>query len=280
MARKRPSRHFYTRVMQVMAGQIMQIITIVFHCFAFLGALTGSLFPSYDVLSSIVSSFAEIIAGLYGITMASYTFFLSRIDSLAAANPTLDAVTDSIKLRFKRLIWAITFHVTMTLFTTMLLMYLMPPEAALWLFFYRLFCNEFILSVISSILLILGYSILVIDPNCLEKEARKLKKNLSPREEPAGSAVEFLSLYRRIEGCCQEMLPEAVRQTHLGSNFQITLPLLLELHPDLEPLYPTLQRVYQYYACTINAGTLAVSEEMCTIARWVLEQLNAPAEIQ
>ena len=67
-----------------------------------------SLFPSADALMSIVSTCAEIIAGLYGITLAGYTFFLSRIDALMTTDATLDYIVGSVKMRFKSLIWYIT----------------------------------------------------------------------------------------------------------------------------------------------------------------------------
>ena len=72
-------------------------------------------------MASIVSTCAQIIAGLYGITTAGYTFFLSRIDALMASDKTLDYIVISIKNRFKHLIWYITFSVMMTLmFSSML----------------------------------------------------------------------------------------------------------------------------------------------------------------
>ena len=124
---------------------------------------------------NIVGTFAEIIAGLYGITMAGYTFFLSRMDGLTTTDTTLDFIVDSVKKRFKKLVWYITANVIMVLFTSIVLMYSPIPTTDRHLFLYRLFCHEFVLSVGSSILLILYYSVLVVDPNCLEREAAKLK---------------------------------------------------------------------------------------------------------
>jgi len=64
-----------------------------------------SLFPGVDMFMSILSTCSEIIAGLYGTTLAGYTFFLSRIDALMESDATLDYVVKSIKNRFKYLIW-------------------------------------------------------------------------------------------------------------------------------------------------------------------------------
>ena len=80
----------------------------------------GSLFPGSDILMQIVGICAQIIAGLYGITLAGYTFFLSRIDALMASDTTLDYIVNSVKSRFKYLIWYITFNVLVTLFISIL----------------------------------------------------------------------------------------------------------------------------------------------------------------
>lgn len=45
-------------------------------------------------------------------------------------------------------------------------------------YLYRVVCTEFLLFLIFSACLILYYGVAVVDPNCLEREARKLKRKL------------------------------------------------------------------------------------------------------
>ena len=120
------------------------------------------------------------------------------------------------------------------------------------------------------------YSILVINPNCVEKEAAKLKKKLS-RENSLGSAAEFIALYDRIEGACNAMIPEAVlRQIHenKGNRFEYTLELLHELRPQLRVVLPDLNRIHRYYECLVNCAPLTASREMCLLARRVCALLE------
>ena len=262
---------------KVMSFHILSIVTVLSHVLALWLSTKGSLFPGADALMSIITTCSQIIAGLYGITLAGYTFFLSRIDALMASDATLDYVVASIKSRFKFLIWYITFNVLMTLFISILLMYLPAPGGQEISFFYRLFCNEFVLSVGFSVALILYYSILVIDPNCIEKEAAKLKKKLSGRWELPGSAVEFISLYDRIEERCNAMLPKSVlRQLHenKGKHFELTLELLREQNLLIKPLIGDLTRIHRYYECMVNCTPLSVSRDMCSLARKVLACLD------
>ena len=236
------------------------------------------IFPGADVFMSIISTCSQIIAGLYGTTLAGYTFFLSRIDALMASDTTLDYVVTSIKNRFKYLIWYITVNVLITLCICIVLMYVPTPSGDQIGFFYRLFCNEFILFLGFSIVLILYYSILVVNPNCVEKEAAKLKKKLCRRGTP-GSAAEFIALYDRIETTCNARLSERVlNQIHenKGKRFEYTIELLGEQNPRMLPLLADLNRIHRYYECVINCTPLSVSEEMCVFARRVLACLEEP----
>lgn len=273
-------------VLKAVSFQILPVIITVTQIIIFILSSKVSLFPGEEAMSSIVSTCAEIIAGLYGITTAGYTFFLSRIDALMASDSTLDYIVISIKSRFKYLIWFITFSVMMTLLISIILMYSPMPEKKTIGFFYRLFCNEFILFVVFSIALILIYSILVIDPNCIQKEARKLKRKLSGRSRIPGCVSEFISLYDQIEETCNSMLPKAVLhqlQENKGKQFELTLELLKEQNLVLLPVIQDLTRVHRYYECTVNAMPLSVSQDMCLLARKTLVYLeqtvsNKPAK--
>ena len=108
---------FQTIPLAMIAGQVL----------AFWLSGKDSLFPGNDALMNIVGTCSEVIAGLYGITLAGYTFFLSRIDALSASDATQDYVVASIKSRFKYLIWYITANVLMTLLISIVLMYAPVP---------------------------------------------------------------------------------------------------------------------------------------------------------
>jgi len=258
---------------KIMSFHTITILMILGHGLAIFLSTKVSLFPGADVFQSIISTCAQIIAGLYGITMAGYTFFLSRMDALTASDTTLDYIVASVKKRFKYLIWFITFNVLITLFISIFLMYLPVPADTSQSFFYRLFCNEFLFSLLFSILLILYYSILVIDPNCLEKEAAKLKKRLSRSLSLPGNTAEFISLYDQIEARCNSLLPANVCsqiQENKGKRFEYTIELLFAQKRLALPLVHDLKRIHRYYACTVNCHPLTVTQEMCLLARKTL----------
>lgn len=253
--------------------QILPILMIGSQLLVILLTFKIGFFPGEEVMLSIIGTCAQIIAGLYGITMAGYTFFLSRIDAITAADATLDYVTGSIKKRFQYLIWYLTVNVLMTLLISIVLMYCPVPDQKEMNYLYRFFCNEFLLFMIFSIALILYYSILVIDPNAIRKEAAKLKRRLGGMRPVPGDVVEFLSLYDQIRQRCNAMLPEAVLNQlaqNKGSHFELTLKLLEVQYPRLQLLVRDLTRIHRYYECVINSTPLSVSLEMCLLAKKVL----------
>jgi len=238
------------------------------------------LFPGTDMFMSIIATCSQIIAGLYGTTLAGYTFFLSRIDALCATDMTLDYVVTSVKTRFKHLIWYINITVATTLGISLILMYYPVSSGLIPDYLYRLICNEFVLFLGFSVALILYYSLLVIDPNCLSKEAAKLKRKISNKFGPDGSAAEFIALYDRIENLCNCALPDAVLQQlhdNKGKRFEYTLELIYEVKPALRPVLPDLYRIHRYYECMVNCSPLRASQEMCLMAGKVVAVLEHPA---
>lgn len=239
----------------------------------------AQLFPGAEVFQQLVSTSAEIVAGLYGITMASYTFFLSRMDSSSATDATLDYVIAHLKNRYKYLAWYITATTAATLGISVIIMYYPAESGTIPQFSYRLICNEYILFLAFTVVMILYYSVTVISPSCIEKEARKLRGKLS-RDTSYGSTVEFIALYDQIETACCQLLPcEVVKQLrdNKGNRFELIVDLLSEERPHLRPVIADLLRIHRYYSCTVNCKPMRVSEEMCISARYVLNVLNGTA---
>ena len=162
------------QTVKFLAGHLLLWVTAAVHIAALMLSIRVSFFPGTEVLRTIVTTCTQIIAGLYGITAAGFTFFLSRLDNLCAQDPTLDCIAASLKNRYKYLMWFLTGNVVVTLLASIILLYLPAPTETDHAFFYRFFCNEFLVSLGYSILFILYYSVTVINPKAIEKEARKI----------------------------------------------------------------------------------------------------------
>ena len=262
----------------VLSYHTLNMIAGAIHAAAVQLAMVEHLFPGHDAILGIVSPFAQIIAGLYGITLASYTFFLSRIDALTAGDTTLGYVADSVKDSYKYLIWNITTNVVLVLLISGGLLYLPAPEGTPS-FFYRLFFNEFLVFWLHSTILILYYSINVVAPNCLEKQAENLKKKLTDPKGEDGDVYSFLSQYERIVAHCESLIPEEIltpMQTNKGRHFPTTLELLKVKNAVPDDLRENLLKLYRYHSCVVNCKSISVKQEMCKLAEATMERLQNP----
>lgn len=258
-----------SRSTKYLAGYILACVTAAIHAAALLLSTRISFFPGADVLRTIVTTCAQIIAGLYGITAASFTFFLSRIDGLCAQDPTLDCIAGSLKNRYKYLMWFLTGNVLVTLLVSIVLLYLPAPTDTDHAFYYRFFCNEFLISLGCSILYILYYSVSVVNPKAIEKEARKLKRRISRSLISSGDVSRFLVLYDAIERRCCDLLEPVVLEriyNSRGKRFEHVIELLLLQKRLPAPLLLDVRRLHRYYACTVNCSPMTVTREMVELA--------------
>ena len=272
----------HSMTIKFVTGHILLCITIALHLGVLLLSTRVSFFPGIDILRTIVTTCAQIIAGLYGITAAGYTFFLSRIDALSAQDTTLDYIVASLKNRYKRLMWYITGNVLAALLVSILLLYFPAPTEDSHAFYYRVTCNEFILSLASSILLILYYSVTVVNPNAISKEARKLKKRLSHSPLPTGDVSRFIALYDIMERRCEELVDSAVLNQiyeNKGRRFEYAIELLMLGDPALVPLLLKVRRIHRYYECTVNCSPMTVTKEMCALAQQVSDELAQKTDV-
>ena len=261
----------------------LRVIKILCHIIAILLATNARVFPGEEKMMSIFGTCAEIIAGLYGTTLAGYTFFVSRIDTITASDNTLSFVVSSMKNRFKYLIYAISTNVLMVLVISVALMYTPAPTAEDFEILYQIFCNEFILYLGSSVILILYYSVMVVDPNKIEKEAAELKRKLGGKSAARGNTAEFFVLYDQLVSQCSQLLPQSVAD-HFHNGKSDHFEWLLD-YLEAEDLLPRqtkeeLVHIHRYYQCVINCSPLDVSEEMCVRARdasAALEQMRNDA---
>lgn len=263
-------------VQTIVKYQLYSILSAIPHLAVMWLSSIESIFLDEETLMSVISSFAEIIAGLYGITMAGYTFFLSRIDALVAADTTLDYIVSCVKQRYKKLIIYISFNVGFTLIFCLVIM-TNPISNGREYYLYRLFCNEFFAFLCSSIGLILYYSGSVIDPNSISNEADIQKKLLSSDVNEVDDVTEFVALYKKIALKCNELIPtDVLSQIHAdkGQRLEYTIKFLEMHRPDLKALVDDIVKVHRYYQCMVNCKTMSVTQEICVTANSLLSLLE------
>lgn len=127
--------------------------------------------------------------------------------------------------------------------------------------------------MLTSIVMILYYSISVISPNSIEKTARNLKKKISRINGKEGSILEFIVMYEKITELSNRYIPQNVLnqiQNNKGNHFEYNIELLYQTNITIRPIIPELKRIHRYYQCVVNCTPMTVSQEMCIIAQRVI----------
>ncbi len=250
-------------------------------CFVVGISAVMSIFPKEEVMLDVCSTFAEIIAGMYGIILASYTFFVSHIDTLSASDTTLDYIVETIKERFKWLISALTFNVFIVLISYIILNYIPIPENVYLNYFYRLFFNELVACMIFSIVLILFYSVHIITPDFISKEAAALREHICSSKAPRGSVSLFMDHYHQIEEFCHQLYLTCFSNWSSANSEPRIKFVLNMLHSEEmleDDLIHTIRKIAQYHACTVHCKELRVTQEMCVLAEETLLLLKQKAK--
>lgn len=249
---------------------IINRITILLHIATIWISLNYTYSPPKEVLQEILSVSSENIIGLYGITLTGYVFFLGRIDNLLVNNNDLDRIIYSIKKNFSKMILGITINVIVALLGIGISTYFVNEKIFLPEWCYYLLANETLLFTGMAVLLILYFVIRVIDAEIIEKEALKIKNEISAEEGNVLLFDEYLLLYNEIKTVSMKILPEYIK-TSLYSTNDIDYNLLLQYMKSASKLHEeicdNLDKINLYYSCILHSKNFEVSTSMCELAR-------------
>ena len=240
-------------------------------------SLQTEFFPDSENIMQIATTCAQIVAGLFGITITGYVFFLSRLDALTIANPSIAFIIEQIKERLQHMIYAITSQVSIAIVFNIMLMNYRHPGNQTPTFIYRLLFNEFQAFIIGSITFIMFYCIFVLETNNLTKEVKRFKNRISDNSQQEGDVLEFMAVYGQIESYCRSLLPsDIIRQLQeAGQNSLLNIVDLLTGKELLNEAHLSdLHNLCRYHGCMLYCTPSTVTQEMCDLAQHILNNLQ------
>lgn len=235
--------------------------------------LYNAFFPFIDcdeeALLQVLGICVQVIAGLYGITLTGYIFFLGQLQQEAAGNEDLTDVIQLLRQRYNQLVLLITGSTLLCLFSGCILI-LYSGSTALSDAVHRLWNTETLLFMAGSVVLIFYFICDVVDPNKFAKISEKNKARLDGPSPASGSVQEFLADCDAIQRLIFAQLP------YQSKNQKPTLAgALRQARSYMDPeLWRKIDRLTKYYGYLMCSRELTVSEEMCALAREVLEVLR------
>lgn len=151
-------------------------------------------------LLNLFSSMAQILGGLFGLTLTAYVFFVDKFKESAKEDEIYYDATATILKRFFHTLIMIAF----TCGVTISFCIIGTISLHNWSLVYPFIINESILLFMLGIVSTLVFGIMLLDPEKLDKEISKMKKQAeayyqSNASAKAGDFREFLRTYNQLE---------------------------------------------------------------------------------
>ena len=233
-----------------------------------------------DAVSSVMSTCSEVLAGLYGITLTGYIFFADRFKDTSRDDESLYDAVQALLLRYNHLAGFISL---MCLICTVMAegIVLYGTNTRLPAGLHRFWINETLLLNFGTFNLILYFVISVLDPHKVQRISNQTKSKIS-EDTTVGNIEEFMALWGEIEDNLLALREELISKMRFipGANAKgkpqmvQTLEVLRNYGRINMSLWRKLDKLRQYHNLTLHDVNMAVSQEMCDLAKSVRAELE------
>ena len=233
-----------------------------------------------DAVSSVMSTCSEVLAGLYGITLTGYIFFADRFKDTSRDDESLYDAVQALLLRYNHLAGFISLMcLVCTVMAEGIVLYgsntCLPPGL------HRLWINETLLLSFGTFNLILYFVISVLDPHKVQRISNQKRSKIS-EDTTAGDIAEFMAVWGEIEDSLLAIREELISKmrfipgAHAKGKPQMvqTLEILRNYGRINMNLWRKLDKLRQYHNLSLHDVNMAVSQEMCDLAKTVLAELK------
>ena len=232
-----------------------------------------------DAVSSVMSTCSEVLAGLYGITLTGYIFFADRFKDTSRDDESLYDAVQALLIRYNHLAGFISLMcLVCTVMAEGIVLYgtntLLPAGL------HRFWINETLLVCFCTFDLILYFVISVLDPHKVARISNQKKSKIS-EDTTTGDIEEFMAVWGEIEDNLLALREELISKIRFvpGANrnkpqLVQTLDLLRNYGRINMNLWRKLDKLRQYHNLSLHDVNMAVSQEMCDLAKHVLAELE------
>jgi len=232
-----------------------------------------------DAVGSVMSTCSEVIAGLYGITLTGYIFFADRFKDTSQDDESLYDAVQALLLRYNHLAGFISLMCLICIILAEGIV-LYGANTLLSLGAYHFWVNETLLLCFCTFDLILYFVISVLDPHKVNRISSQNKSKLS-EDTVDGNPEEFMAVWREIEENLFSLRNELASKirfipgTGRGKPQIVqTLEVLRNYGRINHNLWRRLDKLRQYHNWSLHDVNMAVSQEMCDLAKEVLAELE------
>ncbi len=255
----------------ILAG-IVQVLAIL-DCF----------FPAIeyatDAVSSVMSTCSEVLAGLYGITLTGYIFFADRFKDTSEDDESLYDAVQALLIRYNHLAGFISLMCLLCIILAEGIV-LYGANTLLPQVLHRFWINETLLLCFCTFDMILYFVISVLDPHKVKRISSQKKAKIS-EDQTAGNPEEFMAVWREIENNLYALREDLISTMRFIPGANRSKPQLVQTLEVLRNygrinmgLWRKLDKLRQYHNLSLHDVNMAVSQEMCDLAKNVLTELE------
>lgn len=259
----------------ILAG-IVQIL-IILDCF----------FPlieyAPDAVSSVMSTCSEVLAGLYGITLTGYIFFADRFRDTPQEDESLYDAVEALLLRYNHMAGFISLMCLLCIILAEGIV-LYGTNTLLGAGAYRFLVNETLLLCVCTFDLILYFVISVLDPHKVKRISSQKKAKLS-EDSVQGDPEEFMAVWAQIEENLFSLRADLISRMRFVPGANRNTPQMIQTLDVLRNygrinmnLWRKLDKLRQYHNLSLHDLNMSVSQEMCSLAKDVLAELEKKQE--
>jgi uncharacterized protein YutE (UPF0331/DUF86 family) len=227
----------------------------------------------------LFSTSAQVLAGVYGLTLTGFIFFRNELSREEFDDDSLTDAIESLKDRYFKLLVFITFFSIFTLLICNLAISSESKESSLNVSLINIGQVSFFIN-----LLVIAYFIFdVIAPKRIERASKNLQQKFDPIEENSekGSLEEFLTNFNQVEYILQKYgqafqselslyQPKARRRISNAKLAQI----ILQAERIDNHLYEEIKRLITLRNSIVHGEEPVVSYKMVKSSREILEALS------
>ena len=245
--------------------------------------ITDCFFPliSYetDAISTVMSTCAEVLAGLYGITLTGYIFFSDRFQNTSKEDESLYDAVQALLLRYNHMAGFISLMCLVCIVLGEGIV-LYGANTLLPTGLHRFWINETLLLYFLTFDFILYFVISVLDPRKVDRISSQKKAKLS-EDTAVGDPEKFLEDWAAIENKLQSLREKLIHDVRLVPGAGKTKPQLVHTLEILRNygrissgLWRKLDKLRQYHNLTLHDPDMTVSQEICDLAQSTRAELE------
>ena len=257
-------------------------VSIVVQILAILDCFWPVIEYEIDAVSSVMSTCSGVLAGLYGITLTGYIFFADRFQETSQEDESLYDAVQALLMRYNHMAGFISLMCMICIVLTEGIV-LYGRNTLLPLQLYRFWVNETLLLCFCTMNLILYFVISVLDPHKIRRISTQKRSELGGEGAP-GDPEEFLAVWGQIEDNLAAAQEELSRQLRVRPSLGRNRPRLVQTMEILRnygrinyQLWKKLEKLRKYHNLSMHDMNLAVSQDMCDLAREALAELEKKA---